>query len=190
MKFPVVIQHRHVHLSEKDAKKLFGKDCKFEIRKKIGHRGQGIFTQTVNIIGDNGIFEDVCVIGPWRSKTQVELSSSDAVAVGIDAPVRISGDLARSGSCVIKGPLGEINARASVIIAARHLHCDKKVANKLGVLQGDVVSLGCGTNKETKFNHVTVRVHPTFANELHISADEAAENWIQSGDDSYLCTED
>ncbi len=190
MKFPAVIQYRHIHLSEKDAKILFGKDCEFKILKQIGHRGQGVFTQKVNIIGDSGIFEDVCVIGPWRSKTQVELSASDAVAVGVDAPVRVSGDLLRSGSCIIKGPLGEVNARSSVIIAARHLHCDKKVSNKLGLSQGDVVSLGCGTNKNIKFNHVTVRVHPTFANELHISADEAAENWIQSGDDLYICTED
>ncbi len=187
MKIPVVIQHRHVHLSEQDAAALFGDGYEFTSVGGIGHRGQYVYKETVTIVGKNGHFEHVRVLGPHREQTQVELSASDAHAIGINAPVRLSGDLSRSGSCTIRGVSGELKGTYTTIIPARHLHCGQTHAKELGLTHDDVVHLAPHTRPETRIEHVTVRVHPTFSTELHITSDEAAEFWLQGGDHVILC---
>lgn len=180
MEFPIVIQHRHIHLSKKDAEVLFGNDGELTPSRPIGHRGQFLSAQTVDLVGENGFFEGVRVLGPFREETQVELSAADAFAIGIDAPVRISGDLARSGVCSIKGSCGMIQAKSHTIIPARHLHCNDQVARKLGLNHHETVTVELVEDLTQRIEHVVVRVHPTFANELHISSDEAARLWLLS----------
>lgn len=181
MKIPVVVQHRHVHLSEQDQEQLFGKDADLASICSIGHRGQDVCDVTVSVAGNNGMIERVRVLGPCRAVTQVELPASDVFALGINAPVRVSGDLSRSGSCTLVGPEGEITLKSAVIIPARHLHCRPQDAKKLGIGHHDRIDLQIPDRGDI-IEHVTVRVHPTFALEFHLSADEAAEHWIHSGD--------
>ncbi len=178
MEVPVVIQFRHVHLSSEDRQILFG-DVHLEPERSIEHRGQFVAKQQVEVIGPSGIFDKVCVLGPERSVTQVELSASDAHSIGVNAPLRVSGDLDRSATVTLKGSNGQIEAKMSTIIPIRHLHLPTSLASEHGLAQGDVVSARFG---EATINHITVRIHPTFALALHVSIDEAAELWLQSGD--------
>ena len=186
MHIPVVVQYRHIHLSEQDFRTLFG-DTDFCSETDLGHYGQFVSPMFVEVRGKNGCFQQVRVLGPFREQTQIELSASDVAAIGIRAPLRISGDLARAGSCMIIGPCGKLRARSSVLIPARHLHLNVKSAKKLGFAHGDFTQLRSRHNPSQLIDHVTVRVHPTFANEFHISVDEAANFWIQTGHEMTLC---
>ena len=178
MEVPVVIQFRHVHVSREDREVLFG-DENLGSERQLEHRGQFVAAQRVQIIGPSGIFDQVCVLGPERSKTQVELSASDAHSIGVKAPLRVSGDLDRSASVTLKGPAGQVEAKMSAIIPIRHLHLPTAMAVENSLEQATVVSVNFG---KKVIEHVVVRVHPTFSPALHVSIDEAAELWLQSGD--------
>lgn len=177
---PVVVQYRHLHLSETDWKALFG-DAEMAHAQDLGHRGQMVCQQTVSIVAEKGRLDDVRVLGPVRSETQLELSPTDAYALGVNAPLRVSGDLIRSGSCTIIGPEGEVEANSVAILPARHLHCRPQDAERLGVAHHDTISVSI-PERDLTIDHVVVRVHPTFGLEFHLSTDEAAEYWLQSGD--------
>jgi putative phosphotransacetylase len=179
MKIPVALQPRHVHLSKEDLEAIFGVGAKLKEAKKCSQKGQVIYKETVSVIGASGLFDSVRVLGPCRKKTQVELSLVDAYAIGLEAPVRLSGDLSRSASCKIKGPAGEIEAKASVIVPMRHLHLDPLTAKKLACSHGDFVSVQ--TDDQT-IDQIVVRVHPSYQSCFHLSYDEAAEFWLASTD--------
>ena len=185
MKIPIVVQHRHVHLSSRDRETLFGKEPLVEARA-IGQKGQVVYQKTVQVVGPNGKFEHVCVLGPDRDQTQVELSSSDAFALGLKASVRVSGDLERSASCKLVGPSGDLDAKSTTIIPVRHLHCTPQFADQNNLKHHDVASLSIDAFKEKTISDVVVRVHPTYSIEFHLTKDEAAEHWIQSGDTAQI----
>lgn len=187
MFIPLVIQHRHVHLSKTHLRQLFGDENSLEIESELEHKGQYLYRETVAVEGKMGVIESVRVLGPCRRTTQVELSMTDAYAIGLRAPTRQSNDLARASSCKLIGPVGSVRATSSVIIPARHLHCSDRIAKKLHLKNRDVVTLQHAERSDVLFSHVFVRVHPTFALELHVNADEAADAWLQSGDLFELC---
>ncbi|MCX6714893.1 MAG: PduL/EutD family phosphate acyltransferase [Candidatus Uhrbacteria bacterium] len=187
MFIPLVIQHRHVHLSKKDLRQLFGDEKTLEIESELEHKGQYLYRETVDVEGKTGIIESVRVLGPSRSATQVELSITDAFAIGLNAPTRQSGDLTRAASCKLIGPAGSVRATSSVIVPARHLHCSDRMAKKLHVKNHHVVTLRHAENPDVVLSHVFVRVHPTFALELHLTSDEAAHHWLHTGDLFELC---
>ncbi len=182
MLIPVVIQHRHVHLSPADQARLFGPRAVLKPVAGVGHRGQVVYHETVAIAGKEGLFASVRVAGPCREKTQVELSAAEAAALGLAAPVRVSGDTARAASCGLSGPAGRIRSRACAIIPARHVHCGVRDARRLGLAQGDVVSLVVPGRPELLIPGVVVRVHPTFRLAFHLTDDEASAYWLSSGD--------
>ncbi len=186
MRIPVVVQYRHVHLSEEDFRSLFG-DRILSAHGQIGHFGQFVSDLSVDVHGRTGILASVKILGPFRSQTQVELSLSEASAIGIHAPVRLSGDLTRSKSCTLKGPSGSIRARSCVISPARHLHVNDQTATRLGLTHGQIVSLQTDHEVPLTLDHVTVRVHPTFSNEFHLTSDEAAQHWLHTGHQVQLC---
>ncbi len=180
---PVHVQYRHVHLSVADREALFGSE-KLTKRSELAHRGQFVADQTVRVVGPNGVeLEQVRVLGPEREETQVELSPTEAFALGIDAPVRLSGDLSRTGSCELIGPEGSVALKAGVIIPARHLHCNERDAAKLGVEHHQLVTAVPVGHPEAAIELVSVRVHPTFALSLHLTHDEASEFWTENGDE-------
>lgn len=178
--FKVVVQPRHVHLSAQDQEALFGADHKLTPLRSIGHLGQVVYQETVTIVGASGTIEQVRIIGPSRTHTQVEISEMDAAAAGIDAPVRLSGDCQFAGSCHLLGPAGECTVE-NVIIPARHLHLPDRLAQQHGLRQHQRIRLVSAEPSQT-VREVVVRVHPTFGPELHITSDEAAVYWLETGD--------
>ncbi|MBI4592171.1 propanediol utilization protein [Candidatus Uhrbacteria bacterium] len=181
MDFPVFLQHRHVHLSREDLEVLFG-EAGLTIDKPLEQRGQFIAQERVSIHGPHGSFDDVCVIGPSRTHSQVELSASDAFAVGVEAPLRLSGDTDRCPTVVLKTTYGERPVAVHVIVPMRHLHVPPDIAQSHGLSHQATVSVRLKGREETILKHVIVRVHPTFTPAFHLTKDEAAPFWIQTGD--------
>ncbi len=188
MIIPLVVQHRHIHLSRTDLRALFGDEKNLTIESKLAHRGQFVYQETVAVIGSRGEIKQVKILGPCREQTQVELSVTDTAAIGTRTVMRQSGDTAKSGSCKLRGPNGIIKATSTVIVPARHLHCDPPFAKKWKLKNHSTISLEHAERNDLVIHHVFVRIHPSFALEFHLNEDEAAEFWIKSGDPFLLCS--
>ena len=139
-------------------------------------------TITVTIIGLKlRAIENVRVLGPVRSATQVEVSATDAIKLGMNVPVRMSGDIAGSAPIAIVGPKGAIYLKEGCIVAMRHIHMSPADAQAAGVKNGDIVSVKADNERGTIFNQVAIRVDDSFTLEMHIDTDEANAAKIATG---------
>lgn len=173
MKIPIEISARHVHLSKEDARILFGENYQFKILKELSQTGQFSYEETVKLVGSKEELENVRYLGPFRDKTQVEISETDARKLGIDSPIRASGDLAGTPGVKIIGPKGEVGLKEGVIIALRHIHMDPENAKKLGIKDGDKVKVDINGIRDLIFESVLARVRPDFKLAMHLDTDEA-----------------
>jgi propanediol utilization protein len=173
MKVPIEVSARHVHLSKDHADILFGPDHKFKILKELSQPGQFAYEETVKLVGPKGEIDEVRYLGPFREQTQVEVSETGARKLGLDPPLRRSGDLSGSAGIKIVGPKGEVNLDEGVIIALRHIHIDPETAKKLGLKNGDKVKVDVDGIRDLVFENVIVRVSPNFRLAMHVDTDEA-----------------
>lgn len=174
MNFIVETSARHVHLTQEHLEILFGKGYQLTKKKELSQPGQYACEERVTIVGSKKEMAGVSILGPVRKDTQVELSLTDARSIGVAAPVRESGDIAGSGSCKIVGPAGEIEITEGVIAAKRHIHATAADAEKLGVKNGEVVSVKVETDgRSLVFGDVVVRVSDSYALAMHIDTDES-----------------
>ncbi|EHR8837040.1 phosphate propanoyltransferase [Shigella flexneri] len=170
---PVGVSSRHVHLSEQDHQKLFPRQP-LAVKKALKQPGQFAAEQTVTLKGPRGEIAQVRVLGPLRSQTQVEVSLSDARALGVHAPIRLSGDLENSAGIVLQSQWGEVALAQGVIVARRHIHMSPLEAMLYGVTHGDSVQVVIrGTERKLIFDDVSVRVADDMRLEMHIDTDEA-----------------
>lgn len=171
----VEISARHVHLSQADLETLFGEGYELTVKKMLSQPGQYACEERVKVVGAKSEFPAVSILGPVRKETQVELSLTDARSIGVQAPVRESGDLEGSGSCKLVGPKGEIEIEKGVIAAKRHIHATTKDAEEMGVENGQIVSVEIPTanGRNLTFGDVVVRVSDSYALAMHIDTDEA-----------------
>ncbi|HOP24989.1 MAG TPA: phosphate propanoyltransferase [Defluviitoga sp.] len=179
----VGVSNRHVHLSQEDLERLFGKGYKLTPTKDLGQPGQFACEERVDLIGPKGIIENVRILGPVRKNSQVEISRTDSFKLGVEAPVRDSGDVEGTPGIKIKGPKGEIELEKGVMIAKRHIHMLPTQAEHYGVKDKDLVSVYC--DKEGRrliFQDVLVRVSEKYALEFHVDTDEANAALLNNGD--------
>ncbi len=173
MNFIVETSARHVHVSQEDLETLFGKGYELTKKKDLSQPGQYACNEKVTIVGSKKEMA-ASILGPVRPASQVEISLTDARSIGVDAPVRESGDVAGSGTCKLVGPCGEVELKEGVIAAKRHIHATPEDAEKLGVKDKDVVSVKIDTDgRSLVFGDVVVRVSPKFALAMHIDTDES-----------------
>ncbi|MEA4896724.1 MAG: phosphate propanoyltransferase [Christensenellaceae bacterium] len=182
---PIVVEAsaRHVHLSERDCTALFGQAQPTEVRA-ISQPGQYLSKERVRLVGPRGVLDNVAVLGPARSATQVEISMTDARALGVDAPVRLSGDLAGAAHVFIQAGEAMIEAQAA-IVAERHLHLPAAEARALGLGDREIVRVRVHGARPLVLEGVVVRATDPAAARLHIDTDEA--NAAGVGRDT-LCT--
>ena len=165
---------RHVHLTEEHIAILFGEGATLTKKKDLSQPGQFACEERVTVVGPKNSIAKVSILGPARSATQVEVSLTDARTLGIDAPVRESGDIAGSGACKLIGPCGEVELAEGVIAAKRHIHFTPEDAEAFGVADKDVVSVKIDSaDRSLIFGDVVVRVSPKFAAAMHIDTDES-----------------
>ena len=165
---------RHVHVTEEHLKVLFGEGATLTKKKDLSQPGQFACEERVTVVGPKKSLERVSILGPVRPATQVELSLTDARSIGVDAPVRESGDVAGSGACKLVGPCGEVELSEGVIVAKRHIHFTPEDAAEFGVADKEIVSVKIDSNgRSLVFGDVVVRVSPKFAAAMHIDTDES-----------------
>ncbi len=173
MKFLVETSARHLHVSQEDLETLFGKGFELSNKKGLSQPGQFASGEKVSVVGPKGELK-MTILGPCRKASQVEVSFTDARALGLVPPVRESGDVAGSAPCKLVGPKGEVELKEGVIVAKRHIHATPADAEKLGVSNGDVVSVRVDTEgRSLVFGDVVVRVSDKFALAMHIDTDES-----------------
>ncbi|MCC8016309.1 MAG: phosphate propanoyltransferase [Clostridiales bacterium] len=171
----VEISASHVHLTREHLDILFGKGYELTVKKELSQPGQYAANERVRVIGSKGEFPAVSILGPVRPATQIELSLTDARSIGVSAPVRESGDVAGSGGCKIVGPKGEIELSEGVIAAKRHIHATPADAERMGLTNGQIISVEIPTSNSRNliFGDVVVRVSNKYALAMHIDTDEA-----------------
>jgi len=173
VKVKVEISARHVHLSQPDLEKLFGAGYVLKNVKDLSQEGEFAAEENVTLVGPKRKLENLRVVGPVRSATQVELAYTDTFSLGIDAPLRISGDVAGSAGAKIIGPAGEVDLPEGVLVAKRHLHINQKEADELGLKNDDLVKVKVAGDRGLIFENVVVRIKPNFHISIHIDTDEA-----------------
>ncbi|MBU1130558.1 phosphate propanoyltransferase [Patescibacteria group bacterium] len=171
-KIPVEISARHIHLSQKDLDALFGKGFKLKKIKDLSQPGEFASSQTVELIGPKSSYKKVRVIGPVRKNTQVEITATDCRVLGINAPVRLSGNVKGSAQATIKGPKARIKLKQGVIIAQRHLHLSAEEAKKLKVRNNQKVSVRIKGERSITFHEVVVRAGRQYKKACHLDTDE------------------
>ena len=172
-KFIVETSARHIHLSQADLETLFGQGHELTCKKELSQPGQYACEEKVEVVGTKGSLK-MSVLGPTRNATQVELSLTDARSIGVNAPIRESGDIAGTGSCKLVGPCGSVELKEGVIAAKRHIHVTPEAAVELGVNDKDVVYVKVDSaERSVVFGDVVVRVSPKFALAMHVDTDES-----------------
>ena len=179
---PIGVSARHVHLTQEHVEALFGPGYRLT-RKKDLMGGQFASNETVTIVGLKlRAIENVRILGPVRKASQVEVSATDAIKLGMKVPVRESGNIAGSAPIALVGPKGAVYLKEGCIVAMRHIHMSPKDARAAGVKDGDIVSVKADNERGTIFNQVKIRVDESFTLEMHIDTDEANASQIAQGD--------
>ncbi len=178
-KIKVEVSARHCHLSQKDLDKLFGKGYKLRPIKDLSQTGQFAAKEVLSLKTKAGQIEGLRVLGPARSKTQVEISLTDARKLKINPPIRLSGELKNSAGATLIGPRGKVILREGVIIAQRHIHCDPTTAKRLGLKESKPVKVRIKGLRPAILEKVPVRIKDDYVFRLHLDTDEA--NAVLSG---------
>ncbi len=171
---------RHVHVTKEQAQKLFGH--MLTEARPLSQPGQYLAKERVTVIGPKGEFQNVAVLGPERGEAQVEVSLTDARTLGVEPPVRPSGNVQGSPGITLVGPVGSITIGQGVIVAQRHIHMTPQDAAHFQVSDKQVVRLQTFTRRPLIFEDVLVRVSPDFATYAHLDYDEANACGFQAGD--------
>lgn len=183
---PVGVSARHIHLTQEDVEKLFGPGYQLTKKKEL-MGGQFASNEQCTIVGLKlRAIENVRILGPVRSKSQVEISSTDARVLGVNAPIRQSGDTKGSAPIALVGPKGAIYLDEGCIVAARHIHMSPEDAKNAGLSDGDFVSVQMGNERGAVLDNVKIRVDESFTLEMHIDTDEANACQVKHGEVAYI----
>lgn len=178
---PVGLSNKHIHLSQEDLETLFGKGFELTKMKDLSQPGQYAANEKVDVVGPKGTLKGVRILGPVRKETQVEISLTDSFVLGVNPPVRDSGDLVDSPGAKIVGPKGEITIDKGIIVAARHIHMHTTDAENFGVADKDVVSVKVEGKRGLIFDNVLIRVNKEYALEMHLDIDEGNAAALKNG---------
>ncbi len=184
---PVAVSARHVHVTQETLELLFGPGATLTPHKPLSQPNQFAAKERVTLVGPKRRIEKVRILGPTRSKNQIEISTTDEFALGLDAPVRASGHVEGTPGITVEGPAGSITLTEGVICAWRHIHMRPEDAVRFGVEDKDVVDVAINsTKRDLIFGDVLVRVSPKYALEMHIDTDEANAAGISRGTEAVL----
>lgn len=182
IKIPIGVSGRHAHVSREDLDILFGEGYQLQPLKDLSQPGQFACQETIDLVTVKGSFKNVRILGPERKKSQVEISLTDAIKLGIKPPVRDSGNHTDSPGLTLVGPNGSVDITSGVIAACRHIHMTPDDAEKLGLKDKQMVKVHTGGERGLIFDQVLVRVDPSFALEMHIDTDEGNAAMVKTGD--------
>jgi putative phosphotransacetylase len=179
---PIGVSARHIHLSKEHIAILFGEGYELKVMKDLSQPGQFAAEETVAVEGPKGKFDKMRILGPARGNTQIEISRTDAFALGVNPPVRESGKIEGTPGVKIKGPAGEVQLEQGVIIAARHIHFHTSDAQAWGIQDKQLLRVRVGGDRGLVFENVIARVSDQYALDMHIDTDEGNASGAKTGD--------
>lgn len=182
LKVTIGISNRHVHLTDDDLKILFGENFKLEKARPINQPGQYASVSTVTLKGRKDVLKNVRVLGPTRPYTQIEISKTDAYKLGVNPPVRMSGDIKESSPITIIGPKGKLELKEGCIIADRHIHILPEQRKLYGLEGIDKVSVRLPGEKGGIIDNVYIRESESSYYEMHLDTDDANAHLLKNGD--------
>ena len=171
---------RHAHITREQAMHLFGHPL--TPKKPLSQPGQYLANERLTVLGPKGEFQKVAVLGPERKEAQVEISLTDGRVLGLNAPIRLSGDVENSPGISLLGPKGRVDLDRGLIVAQRHIHLSPEAAEHFCVRDGQKVRLETFTRRPCIFEEVIVRVSPNFSPAVHLDYDEANACGFAAGD--------
>ena len=178
---PVAVSAHHVHLTQAAVEQLFGKGYQLTIRNRLSQPGFWAAEETVDVIETRGELSRLRVLGPCRAANQIEITETEAYKLGIDVPVRLSGDTGGTPVVTLRGPRGSVRTEG-LIVAKRHIHMNTRDAQARGLKHGDEVEIAVTSNgRDLVFGDVLVRTDPRFVTEMHIDTDEANAAHLEHG---------
>ena len=179
---------RHIHVSAADLAILCGEGSELEVKKYLSQPGEFASFTRVDVTGPKGTLKNVSILGPCRGATQVELSLTDAVSIGLAPPIRASGDVAGSAGCTLTGPAGSVELTEGVIVAQRHVHFLPVDAEALGITDKQIIKVRVEGTKGRAliFDDVVARVNPNYATFMHIDYDEMNAAAISTGEEGEI----
>lgn len=178
---PIEVSAHHVHLSTEHVAALFGAGHELTNEFELSQPGQYACKEKVNLIGPKGRVDRVRVLGPARKETQVEIAMTEQFKLGVQPPVRESGDVEDTPGITLEGSAGRVTTAKGVICAMRHVHLSPEDALRFGLRDRSVVRVRVKSDRELVFGDVLVRVHPSFRLAMHIDTDEANAAKIETG---------
>lgn len=176
----------HVHLTQAAIEILFGKGEQLKKRRDLSQPGQYLCEQRVKLVTRKGVIDNVAVLGPPRDKIQVELSITDCVKLGIQAPINLSGDLTGASDVLIVGCCGEVKATDSVIVAKNHIHMNPQAAKEYEVVDGQEVDVLVEGERQVIFKDVPIRINESFMPAMHVDFDEANAVGYRVGTQAFI----
>ena len=179
---PVGVSVRHIHISAADLEVLYGPGHQLTPMRDLYQEGEFAAKEVVALVGPKmRILENVRILGPVRNRTQVEISRTDAIYLGLNPPVRPSGDLKGSSPITLVGPKGTLVLPEGCIVANRHVHMSPSDAQRFGLQDNDLIQVEVLGEKSLIFNNVQVRVKDNFRLEMHLDTDDANASGITTG---------
>ena len=187
---PVAVSAHHVHLTQASVEALFGAGYQLTLEHELSQAGYWAASETVDVVAERGRIDRVRVLGPCRGANQIEITRTEARRIGIDAPLRLSGNTDDTPTVTIVGPAGKLRSNG-LIVAHRHVHASPADADRLGLHDGDRIEVTLGTSARTiSFADVVLRISAGAALEMHIDTDEANAAGIPHGGEGVLVRAD
>jgi putative phosphotransacetylase len=180
---PVIVNvsNRHIHLRQNEVDILFGRGYQLTKLRDLMQPGEHACNETLTIAGKKGEIKNVRVLGPLRKATQVEVSLTDSIHIGLDAPVRLSGNTAGSAAVGITGPKGTVDLKEGCVVAKRHVHMTPADAAFYGIKDHELLSVKIEGERGLIFENVVARVSANMALECHLDTDEANAAGAKNG---------
>jgi putative phosphotransacetylase len=177
----VNVSNRHIHLHQNEVDILFGKGYQLTKLRDLMQPGEFACNELLTISGKKGEINKVRVLGPLRKATQVEVSLTDSIHIGLDAPVRQSGHLAGAAAVKITGPKGVVELKEGCVVAMRHLHMKPAEAEFYGIKDQDILRIKIEGERGLVFDNVVARVSANMMLECHLDTDEANAAGAKNG---------
>ena len=184
--FEVEASGRHVHLSRQEIDALFGPGYQLTKVKDLSQPGQFVCKERITVAGPKGLFQNVVILGPERSESQVEVSMTDTRILGINAPVRESGKTEGIPGVTLMNGSAVVTLSHGLIVAKRHIHMTPEDALKNKVSNSQIVQVKVEGTRPLIFDDVVVRISPRFATYMHIDYDEANACGLTKGARGYI----
>lgn len=186
---PIGVSARHIHLTQEHIDKLFGPGHQLQKYRTLYQEKEFAAKETLTLAGPRGVIENVRIIGPARKITQIEISRTDAIKLGIQTPIRDSGDIGGTPGCVLIGPKDILTLKEGVIIPKAHIHMHPKDAEQLGLKEKDRVQVSVPGERPVTFNDVLIRIGPQVKLEMHLDTDEGNAALLNNGEPAYIIPE-